>query len=445
MSKTLVYLNKKEYTRLNSFFPKEHPLLIKVAGLSFLEYYIQMSLKIGNSNIEVVSQDLDKELIDSFESGNRWGVELSFRNSTSSLEALYNDINDITLIINGLGLITSHIKDKYIEFLRMTNEPLIVKELGFFIIYSKEYIADFDSIRELKKFRVQTVNSLQKYLKVTKDILCCNNNFTLNGYNNDENVYLGQNVCIPKTSKIIPPIVMGNNVILEGLNTIGPNVVIGSNVVIDRGSTVENSVVYDGTFIGKNLEIIDKLVYKNRLTSAYDEDASYYLTDPVFLSEVRSALYKVYFKTAIRSFFVLPYLIISAIPFLILKIFSKIELRKRAIFLDTMGKEGEDKRFILSNSTNNSFVNNLFKRFSIDIYPKVFGIFNGSYRLVGSKPIDVNRDNEKNLTLSLFYKPGLFNINTKTEDVEQHFGKVSLFIEIFTFYKELLSRLFMKK
>ncbi|MHA1803829.1 MAG: sugar phosphate nucleotidyltransferase [Promethearchaeota archaeon] len=54
---------------------------------------------------------------------------------------------------------------------------------------------------------------------------------------------------------IYPPCAIGENVIIRKNCIIGPNVIIGDNVYIDSGTEIKDTLIYNETFISKNVKI----------------------------------------------------------------------------------------------------------------------------------------------------------------------------------------------
>ena len=62
---------------------------------------------------------------------------------------------------------------------------------------------------------------------------------------------------------IYPPVAIGENVLIRNNCTIGPNVVIGDNVYIDKNATIKESLIYNETYISKDVSIEKAIISDN--------------------------------------------------------------------------------------------------------------------------------------------------------------------------------------
>ncbi len=86
-------------------------------------------------------------------------------------------------------------------------------------------------------------------------------------------------------SSITSPIFVGQNSVINKNVLIKGSVVIGNEVIIDEGSSISNSLILDNTYIGKNLEIENSIIYKNLCINT-QSDYSIYVTDSFILSPI---------------------------------------------------------------------------------------------------------------------------------------------------------------
>lgn len=78
---------------------------------------------------------------------------------------------------------------------------------------------------------------------------------------------LGHHIKQHATSHISGAVYIGNNVTLAENTKIGPNVIIEDGCYIDSNTTLSNCYIAAHTYIGKNLDVVDKLAMA---TSIYD-------------------------------------------------------------------------------------------------------------------------------------------------------------------------------
>lgn len=83
-------------------------------------------------------------------------------------------------------------------------------------------------------------------------------------------------------------VMIGANSEIKKNVTIKNPVVIGDNVIIDEGTTLSNSLILNDTYIGKNLEIEDSIIYKNLCINT-TRDFGIYVTDNFIISPINKS------------------------------------------------------------------------------------------------------------------------------------------------------------
>ena len=78
-------------------------------------------------------------------------------------------------------------------------------------------------------------------------------------------VLAGRNVRVHPDTRILPPVCIGQNSWLGREVELGPDAIVGSNVLIDRSATVRNSIIFDNTYIGKLVNLENRLVNQDQL------------------------------------------------------------------------------------------------------------------------------------------------------------------------------------
>lgn len=92
------------------------------------------------------------------------------------------------------------------------------------------------------------------------------------------------------------PIMIGSNSEIKKNVLIKNPVVIGSDVIVDEGTLLSNSLILDRTYIGKNLEIEDSIIYKNLCINT-TRDFGIYVTDNFILSPINKSKFRDKLKT----------------------------------------------------------------------------------------------------------------------------------------------------
>ncbi len=80
--------------------------------------------------------------------------------------------------------------------------------------------------------------------------------------NMDSQNIIDDSVSIEGKALIYPPVTIGKNVVIKKNCVIGPNVIIGDNVFIDDNTTIKEALIYNETYIAKNVKI-DRAIISN--------------------------------------------------------------------------------------------------------------------------------------------------------------------------------------
>ena len=107
------------------------------------------------------------------------------------------------------------------------------------------------------------------------------------GYGGRDGTSIGYNVQLPPSVELRPPFSIGNDCRFHPLAVIGPNAVIGSSVIVDSQTEISDSVILDGTYLGRNLEVKHKIVTGTKIISP-DDGAIIEITDPWLLAKLEA-------------------------------------------------------------------------------------------------------------------------------------------------------------
>jgi len=98
-----------------------------------------------------------------------------------------------------------------------------------------------------------------------------NRRYVSQGYGGRDGTSIGYNVQLPPSVELIPPLTIGNDCRFHAIAVIGPNAVIGNHVIVDSQTELSDSIVLDGTYLGRNLEIKRKIVTGTKIISPEDD------------------------------------------------------------------------------------------------------------------------------------------------------------------------------
>ena len=126
----------------------------------------------------------------------------------------------------------------------------------------------FPKIAEEKKLYTYEISGIWKDIGMPHELLRANIMY-LKDYlkkigGNQENL-LDDTLDIEGRALLYPPVAIGKNVVIRKDCIIGPNVIIGDNVYIGEGTTIKDSLIYNETYISKNVTLENTIISDNCL------------------------------------------------------------------------------------------------------------------------------------------------------------------------------------
>lgn len=427
--KGLIIVKEQRCRWLREMVPVCHPAMITLCNKPLLEYLLEFAILCGVNKVRFVFDSPDDRIENYFETGSRWGVEISYSPTRE--------------------------KDKLEDILKKNSgyfggEPLLIMEGFFFVRFDKnsDYGELFDpanGIAELScesgEIRFQRESDAPAVLKATEgmdlsihpikeigdlftlsmDILFHDaKRYILPGYSNEDGVYIGRNVAIPKSAKISKPILLGNNVQLGKDSEIGPGAVIGNNVIIDSGTVISRAIILDNTYIGADLTIREKIVQGNMAISM-ENGKAFQFVDQHLLSGIRSSKWRNPLKTAVQWCLSVILYLLAILPATLLKVFLKIgnnwQQEEDSILLAdgsalTVGRHTVKTASLLARISRGLAIEKVF------LLPKVFS---GKLDLVGNKPLPATPEGKSLFDDFPNYLPGIFYFSEAENIAEEDF------------------------
>jgi len=234
------------------------------------------------------------------------------------------------------------------------------------------------------------------------------------GYGAADGSCVGFNVIIPLSAEIAPSVIIGNDCRIGPMVSVGHGTVIGNRVVVDRQAELARCVILDGTYIGKQVEIHDKIVVAGRVIDP-DEGIILELKDTWLLAKVAPLLQTKDKCCAVGGWLLAVLLFCLQVPpFLVLyglihwlglgsfkrQLFHGVHLRmsRIAVFHPTV-------------ALSSSVLIRLFYALSLDLTPRMGGAALGRWLLCGQEPLRVPEDNALRGELAGYF-PGVFSYAT---------------------------------
>ena len=312
--------------------PLTHKLpspLLPVAGKPIMAYTIEMLAQAGIHDIVICIQHMSGNIEASFSNGRRWGVNIQYslqRDSLGDAGAVKwarGLLDDSFIVLQGDSFIELDIPE-LIESHQQSNSLLtkVIKKndqesqpTGCYIFEQ----AIFDSIPNRQTYDIETqlipklianqvsihefdhknywspvtsFETLQNLQSDFIDVVANNANekdrdqlktISFNGNRFGPKVWAGNNNIIHPSVRIFPPVIIGDNCQVGKDVELGPYTVVGSNCIIDDEASIRQSTVTEKTYIGKLVNVEDKIITSNLIIDVPTAKSTY-ITDPFLIS-----------------------------------------------------------------------------------------------------------------------------------------------------------------
>lgn len=234
------------------------------------------------------------------------------------------------------------------------------------------------------------------------------------GYGAADGSCVGYNVIIPPSAEVAPSVILGNDCRIGPLASVGPGTVIGNHVVIDRQADLRRCVVLDGTYVGRRVELRDKIAAGGRLIDPED-GVVLDLQDTWLLAGVPPAIpLPDAVRSAVGWTLALLLLCLQLAPFVVLYPLLRLcglgRLASRAVH----GRRGGVQRlsvFQPSVRAHEPFLVRLFYALGLDLAPRLAGAVCGRWWLCGQEPLRAPEENALREEQTAYF-PGVLSYAT---------------------------------
>jgi lipopolysaccharide/colanic/teichoic acid biosynthesis glycosyltransferase len=453
----LIYASNKETTWLNEYFPDVEPYLLKIANKPLLEYSLDVISLLGINELRIVSDNSLKKIEQHLGNGEQWGIDISYSLSHpgDSLQDVfwknYSFCKEHDLLIwNGFFFLKYDLQDVKAVFDCSARFCCSNKRILYLPGDQSLQDLSIEDHIESSSFDILELQDIRAYYKVSMSILTTDyQNYVLPGYSNEKGTYLGLNLVYPNSCDLHPPIMIGNHCRFRKATLIGPNSIIGNNVIIDEETRVTESIVYDNTYVGRDLDLDYKIVYKGHLISAISGE-HIHITDQVLVSQVETGLVTSYFNRIVQRVLSLVLLAVQIVPWLLLflpyRLFAGKQSSERL-----MNKNMKTQSYTDSAALFNTRWGKLLLRLSLDKFDQIWSAaLTGKLYLIGNRLL-TNTVQHRQLILDLpAYNPGAFSLaesqNLANQEAEafyelEYIEKISTLFNLSILVKALCRRL----
>ncbi|MDH3348251.1 MAG: NDP-sugar synthase [Desulfobulbaceae bacterium] len=463
--KGLVFCRESEAPWARELF-SIHPLMLPVCTKPIVEYLIDFFLILGVKDVRVVTDEPDPGLEKYYESGERWGLNISYgvAKANDDIELLLQKnksfcLDTDLLICDGFSFLEYDKNYTYDNLIQFQTRLVQLGSVGHRLLFVPSghgagILEDQIEVQKADGIALRNINSVNDYFLLNLEVLTSSAHcYNIPGYNNEPDVFIGQNVEISKNVTVNKPVLIGSNVSIQSGTVIGPNVVIGSNVIIDSGTKLADSVILDNTYVGEELDLIEKIVLKNRLISPADSELMTF-EDPVILTEIDEGLLVNFTRQVCHALVAMVLMIGQIVPFVVLKpllvLVSKGSLHRVRVILSRAGRVKEVDQYCWSSQEGMEWWDRMFVSLSLDRFKHLFLVLSGEMLLVGNRLLDANKESQDMLNDFPGYLPGVFNYteaeglepgSVEGEIAERYYsGKNSLILDLKILIKAISNR-----
>ncbi len=420
----LIFCREGENHWVRRYFNQLSPYCLKFFNRPILDYYLEFCRSLAIKEIRIVMEQPVPEMESCYENPNQPGLHISFCPSHpgDSLQTVLNKNysfckgSDLA-IMEGLFVIERETGHAYRRFLEQGDHSRCVScSSGRILFLNRENLATFDpeSYPEDKDpgFRIRNLDTILSYYSLSMEWLSSpekKNHLSLKEIDNKAKQIPPR---IPRHSLLVQPILMDRKVRIHNYCLIGPEVILGNRVIIDSHTSLERSIVYDETYIGRELEIHEKILFRNKLISPLNGE--WMELEPKFIKPITGYLIPsrqfIFFFHWILSLILI---LAGLIPYLVLRLAMALSGVPGGYPIDYyLDKEKTTALFPkLWDRPGDSFWSRIYYHLSLDKYPLLLKVLSGTLYLSGNLIIPVNPVNSVLLDEMPIYHPALFGIS----------------------------------
>jgi len=438
--------------------------LLPVANRPLLDYWLETCAEMGIGHVQVILGEGAEQVEGFAGTGFRWGVEIQYSFARASeqsmdyLKATSDRWSDGLLFIGGafflrrrqaydpagfnsLDACTHGIGDRILFLFGKTGSEVESLLEG-----------RMESGRGLEQIHVHpyAIDGIPAYFDLNmKMVMGEFSRYLTAGFSNTDGSSVGYNVLTPPSAHLRPPLIIGNDCRFGAMTTVGPKAVVADHVIVDSHTTLSNCLILQDTYIGRNLEINNKIVSGNRLISAVDGTAIE-IDDSWVVAQNRPDMRtEDLVRYIILWFLALGVAIVQVVPFCILYPLVRlthIGKYRREVFHDP--RTGFVKLPVFQKLENRkSVVYRLFRAATLDRFPWLLLALRGRLFVCGQPPMRHPGDDEIVKQLPQYY-PAVFSYADYSRDSDRLVDSLwyahirSLFEDVKILIKSLLYRFF---
>lgn len=410
----LIIIRTSESHWVRKSFPGLHPAMLQICNKPLLEYLIDFASTNGCQAVRVLLEEPGDDVERWFKSGQKTGLSISYGQARpeESLESLLSKNSrfchqEPLLVYDGYFFLHYDQHKPIINWFETAETGLLSSCPGGLLLCARNEscLLNFTATDDLSGWTLSPLQSVDDYFQLTQQILTKEEGqYVLPGYRKDQQQIFGRNVKMGKRVKLLEPVIIGDHVRLGDDCTIGPGTVIGSGSVIDEKSEVANSLILPDSYLGRNLKLQRKIVYRDNLVLP-DCGSQMKISDRFLLAPIND----------MPSLRLLDRLIATLLLILLFPLYIPLQgacrlqrdwlIERQKVFLDHRGRTTSLRKIF---HPREKLFSRLFCALSLQRVPQLMLVVAGQLALVGNRVLPVNPENRKLIADFATYQPGVF-------------------------------------
>ena len=438
--------------------------LLTVANRPLLDYWLEACTEQGIGSVQIILGEDAKKVEDFIGDGERWNVDVEyvFARTDEDPKTFLKSISSHWE--NGLF----YMSRPFFMRRRQAFKPIGYQSLNacrydhqdeILFLYGKTQL-EIDALLDgnvsteagLEQIHINPfpINSITDYFNINMKLVAgeCSR-YVSAGFSSSDGSSIGYNVHTPPSSHLQTPIIIGDNCRFGALTTVGPNAVVANHVIVDAFTELINCLILEDTYVGRNLEIRNKIVAGNRVIDPTDGT----------VIEIEDSWLVARNRPDMRTEDVVRYiilwcvtLVLSAILFVPFCIFYPlIRILRIAAYSSELFHDPAAGYITLPTfrklKNQKSFIYRIFRALSLDRFPWLLFVLRGKLFLCGQPPMRHPEDDEIIKQLPHYY-PGVFCYHDYTKDADRLTDSLwyahsrSLYEDVKILVKSLMTRFF---
>lgn len=254
---------------VQDILPGSSPAELPVAGRRIVDYATERAQRFGVILTEILDWHFKEDIARHFSEVTRTGFPVFYHRGEGELPRGLNDLSKQSSpltwnILDGLvviwGLYIGFHEPEEVTLAEMPDDECENTPMGMYRRKNGRWMRILPKgypIRDVKEWHAINMLFFKNGGK-----------FTFPGYSAENGVNLGRNVVMEHGTEVKSPVIMqdntwcARNVLLDG------EVIVGQGSFIDEGARLRRTIVCDNTYIGRGVELEDKIVAGGRVVDA---------------------------------------------------------------------------------------------------------------------------------------------------------------------------------